>query len=304
MKANLTKTVNLPLGGAVCAGALLLASGASAQNLFVADYNAQTIYEYPPAGGSPTTFATGLDYPLGIAFNSAGDLFVANSALNGPGGYISEITPGGVQSTFVTGIDPVAVAVNGAGDVFESDYHSGNINEYSPSGVFLSTFASGFSYPISMTFDQSGNLFVGSGYGNGNGVITRITPGGTPSTFATGLSFPQGLAINSAGDLFEADTGTLNINEFGPGGGAPSVFATLGTGSGGVAIDSQDNLFVSDGYGGHIIEYPHGGGPSTIIATGLGDGTGMAIQPVPEPTTIALLGIGGAALMIRRRKQS
>src|SRR5215469_18244724 len=117
MKANMSKTLNWSFGGAVCAGILMLAPGASAQNLFVADYTGQAVYEYPPAGGTPTTFATGLNYPQGIAFNSSGDLFVANSAQNGPGGYISEITPGGAQSTFVTGIDPVALAVNGAGDV-------------------------------------------------------------------------------------------------------------------------------------------------------------------------------------------
>jgi hypothetical protein len=67
-------------GGAVCAEAvLLMASRAHAQNLFVAeDFGGGDIYEFT-LGGVQSTYATGLGYPDGMAFNSAGDLFVANS---------------------------------------------------------------------------------------------------------------------------------------------------------------------------------------------------------------------------------
>jgi sugar lactone lactonase YvrE len=296
MKANITNAPHYLLGGAVCAGALLLASGASAQNLFVSDYTGQAVYEYTP-GDAQSTFASGLNYPLGIALNSSGDLFVANTAQNGPGGHISEITPNGTQSTFASGLDPIALAVNGAGDVFAADYHAGNIYEYSPGGVQLSTFASGLSFPISMTFNSSGDLFVGSGYGNGNGIITEITPGGTQSVFASGLNFPTGLAFNSAGDLFESDNGTENVNEFTPGGGE-STFATLSSNPNSLAFNSTGDLFVSCGNGGSIIEFSHSGGQSTF-ASGLGDPAGLVFQPVPEPTTLALLGIGAAAMLIK-----
>ena len=67
-----------PLGGAVCAVAvLLIASSAQAQNLFVANYLGDTIYEYTP-GGAQSTFASGFVSPGGLAFNSAGNLFVAD----------------------------------------------------------------------------------------------------------------------------------------------------------------------------------------------------------------------------------
>jgi PEP-CTERM motif len=303
MKTNKIKTLSYALGGAACAGTLLLATGASAQNLFVSDYTGQAVYEYPTGGGAPTTFASGLNYPLGIAFNTSGDLFVANTAQNGPGGSITEFDRNGTPTTFATGLDPIALAVTGAGDVFAADYHAGKIYEYAPNGVFLSTFASGFSFPISMTFDHSGNLFVGSGYGNGNGVITEISANGTTQTpFASGLNFPIGLAFNSAGDLFESDNGSLNINEFGPGGGAPTVFATMDNNPNGLTFDSSGDLFVSDSFGGKIIEFPHNGGTQITIATGLGDPAGLAIQPVPEPSTFALFGIGTAAFFVRRRR--
>ena len=51
-------------------------------------------------------FASGVVYPWGLAFNSAGDLFEADYS-----GHIYEFTPGGVQSTFASGLnDPIGLA--------------------------------------------------------------------------------------------------------------------------------------------------------------------------------------------------
>jgi hypothetical protein len=184
MKTNSYRSLH----GAALAGAVLLtASIASAQNLFVADFSTDDIYEYTP-GGVQSTFATGMNFPSAVAFNNAGDLFVGNSADNGPAGSITEITPGGTQSTFATGVDPSDLASYN-GNLFVADYNSGNIYEYTPNGA-RSTFAGGFSFPLSLAFNSVGDLFVGAGYGNNNGTITEITPGGTESPFASGLSFP------------------------------------------------------------------------------------------------------------------
>jgi DNA-binding beta-propeller fold protein YncE len=162
------------------AAVMLIASNAQAQNLFVSDVGSGNgsgnIYDYAP-GGVQSTFASGVDRPFGLAFNSAGDLFVSAN----PSGIIYEYTPGGVKSTFASGlIGPGALAVNSAGDVF---------------------------------------------VGNGTS-LTEITPGGMQSTFASGLEI-GGLAFNSAGTLFEADYGSDSINEFTPG-GVESTFASGG----------------------------------------------------------------------------
>jgi hypothetical protein len=296
-----TKTIfsNYSLSGAVCAGTLLLAAGASAQNLFVSNYSGQTIYEYTP-GGTQSTFATGMNYPVGIAFNSAGDLFVANCANNAipASGNITEIMPNGTPSIFASGLDPQALAFNSSGDLFEGEYRSGVINEFSHNGI-QSTFATGLSFPLVMAIDSSGDLFVGGGYGTGNGVITKITPGGTESVFASGLSFPGGMAFNSAGDLFVTQQGYGTISEFTPG-GVESTYATLSYSLNGLAFNSAGDLFVAASTG-PIIELPHGGGQS-VFATESGIPAQLAFQPVPEPPVMALAGIGVAAFFARRRK--
>lgn len=83
-----------PFGGLVYAGAvLLIASSAQAQNLFEGDCNSGIVYQFTP-GGVRSTFASGLGTAVGLAFNSAGDLFVS---LGNYSGSIIEITPSGVR---------------------------------------------------------------------------------------------------------------------------------------------------------------------------------------------------------------
>jgi DNA-binding beta-propeller fold protein YncE len=87
---------------------LMMSPGAFAQNLFVSEnIGSGVVYEYTP-GGSRSTFAsTGLDYPYGLAFDAAGNLYVANNINDaGSGGYVTEITRGGVSSTIPSGPDP------------------------------------------------------------------------------------------------------------------------------------------------------------------------------------------------------
>src|SRR5208283_786645 len=94
-------------------------------------------------GGLQSTFASGLTVPLGLAFNSAGDLFVADAA-PGTNGIITEFTPGGTKSIFASGLNyPEGLAFNSAGDLFVAT-EDGYIYEYS-SGGGQSTLASGLS---------------------------------------------------------------------------------------------------------------------------------------------------------------
>lgn len=175
----------------------------SSGNLFEGDSGSGTIYEFTP-GGIQSTFASGFGGiyygPYALAFNSSGDLFSPN------GGSIYEFTPGGNKSVFASGLpftgagpypNVDGLAFNSVGDLFASDWTSGDIYEFTPNGT-QSTFASGLSYPNSLAFDSSGNLFVtGGGYSSGAGYIDEFTPNGTQSTFATGLNDPGYLAFGA-----------------------------------------------------------------------------------------------------------
>lgn len=183
---------------------------------------ASSINQYTPDG--VTIFASGLSRPRGMAFNRSGNLFVANTTFDGINTFqasIVKITPGGVQSTFVT--------------------LSGNL------------FAEG------VVFDHAGNLFVAAidqtdPNAYGPSTISKIAPNGVQNTFGTLPYQGFGLAFDSAGNLFAADAGhpgiegTASIYKFAPD-GSRSVFVDQSafpfTGPVGLSFDRFGNLFAS-----------------------------------------------------------
>jgi sugar lactone lactonase YvrE len=284
--------------GAVLIGtALLIAPTARSQNLFVADHQDNTIYEFTP-GGVKSTFASGLHNPQELAFDSAGNLYEADSL----SGTISKFTPGGVPSTFATGLyEPTVLAFDSAGNLYEGDFGShiantGFLHKFTPGGA-PSTFATGVN-PTGLAIDKAGDVFMSDIQA---GSIFKFTSGGAESVFASGLNQPFALAFDSAGNLYEADSASGSVNKFTPG-GVKSTFASgLGINNvDGLAFDSAGNLFVSQDGGGHIFEFTPGGVQSTFTTTLTYPGQ-LAFQPVPEPGFFGLLAVGAAAFLARRR---
>lgn len=299
MKKSIT-TLHRFAGGTVCTGALVLMAGnASAQNLFISNIATGNVDKFT-SGGTSSPFATGLNHPFGIAFDSSGDLFIADSANNAGGGNITEITSGGVTSIFSSESDPTALAFNSTGNLFAADYSSGNIYEYI--GGVATPFAAGLDHPLSLAFDSTGNLFVGAG-GASTGTITKIASDGTKTPFASGLSFPGGLAFNTAGTLFVSSQTSGTIFEYTPG-GVQSTFTTVGFDLNGLVFNSAGILFASAAHG-PIIEIAPDTTESTF-APDSGTPVDLAFQPVPEPSVWGLLGTGAALLASRslRRNKS
>ena len=119
---------------------------------------------------------------------------------DGYGTIVSEITPGKVISTFATGLDdPVVLAFNASGDLFEADSLSGHIYEFLNNGGALSptpvAFQSGLNHPTALAFDASGDLFVTE---QANGDLAEIKANGSESVFASGFGLPTSLAISGA----------------------------------------------------------------------------------------------------------
>jgi glucose/arabinose dehydrogenase len=269
-----------------------LAITAHAQNLYVtvngpiADFTHGSISEYTP-GGAQTAFASGLDRPRGIAFDSSGNLFVGLNVLTPSGnthGKVLEFNPQNKPNALGNAAHDgfEGVVTDSAGNVFVMGLDT--IYKFAPDGT-RTIFGTLGSNPqgFGLAFDSAGNLFAADA---NNATIFKYTPDGTRTVFAGPSAFaatqaPIGLAFDSAGNLFvstEGDPGNDAILEFTPG-SVESTFATGLTNPRGLAFDGSGNLFVAETHaGGDILEFTPAG-VGTVFASGIARPEFLAFGP-------------------------
>ena len=189
----------------------------------------------------PNAFVSALDEPDGLAFDAAGNLYVANDRNN----TISRIARAGIISTFVVGgLDhPDGLAFDAAGNLYVANYGNNTISKVTPAGAVSTFVSSGIDEPEGLAFDAAGNLYVAN---YGNNTISKVTPAGAVSTFvSSGLDDPDGLAFDAAGNFYVANYGNNTISKVTPA-GVVSTFVNFDFGSAPayLAFDAAGNLYV------------------------------------------------------------
>jgi hypothetical protein len=138
-KLNMNRIIKLVL---FSFGLLLSDRMVIAADLFVSNFGSNTICEFTPSG-SQSTFASGLNGPVGLAFDSSGNLFEVDNH----SGNIYKFTPSGSRSTFASGLNLAeSLAFDSYGNLYLSDWGSDSIYKFTPGGS-KSTFASGLNNP-------------------------------------------------------------------------------------------------------------------------------------------------------------
>lgn len=227
----------------------------SAGNVYIGDANNNVVRMVTPAGTistvvgnvctSTTTIPCGpgqggdggpadvaqLDYPLGLAIDSAGTLYIADSINN----VIREVS-GGIISTLYFSLHlshPVDVAVDSARNVYIADLNNSRIVKVTPAGM--------------------STVFAGNG-------MSGFSGDGGPASKAE-LSFPTGVAVDGAGNVYIADTLNQRIRKVGTDGtistiagtgqpaysgdGGPALAATLSS-PGEIFVDPSGALYIGD----------------------------------------------------------
>jgi sugar lactone lactonase YvrE len=251
---------------------------AAAGDLYVADASSNNaIAKYNPAG-TRTIFASGINAPAGLAFDSKGNVYVTEQGYDQGGSNVLKFTPGGTKSTFASGFSlPQGMAFDGAGNLFVTEFFATTITKITPAGT-KTPFASGLSNPEGLAFDSLGNLYEAD-YGSGN--VFKFTPAGSKTMFASGFSAPAGpfgLAFDSAGNLFVTDYTAGTVSKVTPA-GTKTTFATGIGGPRGIAFDGSGNLFVAGGSSSSILLFTPAGVRSTFTV-GAGTPSFIAFEPV------------------------
>jgi hypothetical protein len=277
--------------------ALLGAPSLQADVIYIAEQDG-TVLRYESAGGPGTVYATGLGYATGLAFDSAGYLYVGNRT----GNSISRVAPGGgVGTTWATGVEsPEGMAFDAEGNLYVNSIT--DILAFSPGSNTPSVFASGsFFYPNGLAFDDNGLLYSVN-LVDGNVVVT--TPEGDSSVFTSGLDYPTGVAFDSHGNMYVAAYGNDRILKYTNTNGVLSTTGTIFGGGVsapiGLAFDSLDNLYVTNANGGTVTKITPGGLSSVFANIAAPQGIVIVI---PEPGTFGLLLIGASALIIAPRRK-
>jgi sugar lactone lactonase YvrE len=241
-------------------------------------------------GGAATSAE--LSGPLGIAFDNAGNLYIADSGNE----RVRRVTPLGIIST---------IAGNGT-----PGYNGDGV---AATGAELNN-------PNGIVADTSGNIYIGDYFNNRvrevntAGIISTVAGNGTGGYSGDGglainaeVDWPAGLALDTSGDIYIADDNNSRVREVNQAG----IISTIaGTGYGGyngdgipatsaelyapdrLAIDGAGNVYISE-YGNNRIRKVNTSGIiSTVAGTGIagfsGDG-GLATSAeinIPRGITV------------------
>jgi sugar lactone lactonase YvrE len=263
-------------------------------NLYFADDNFSIIFKVTPdgmvtrlAGSGAPAWADGTGanasfyYPMGVAVDSQGNVYVADYMNH----RIRKVSPFGVVTTLAgsgapawadgTGTNasfnnPFGVALDSQGNLYVADQGNNRIRMVTPDGVVTTLAGSGY---IDYTDDSNA-------VNNGTAKSNYFDGKGANASFAN----PTGVAVDAQGNVYVADNINNVIRKVTSGG----VVTTL-AGSGyfghdngvgknasfgnpvGVAVDTHGNVYVTDSNNGLIRKVTQNGIVTTLAGSIRGD---------------------------------
>lgn len=297
-----TRIAQLVTGLAVCLSPQIVT--VVADILFVGE-TAGNIYEYNTATGasSQTTFASGLATPAGLAFDGLGNLYASLSS-DSINGYITKFAPDGTPTQVAYPLNtPGELAFDSSGNLKVGAQGNEAVYSVNVNSGAVSTFVTlgpGSDVIHGLAYDSSGVLYVANALNNGS--VSEYNPDGSfKATLANTLDGPSGVVIAPSGKIYVASANNGSIYSFNPDGSGKTQVAFGLNAPIGMAFDSAGNLFVADAGAGIIYEI-NSLGVGTIFASGLSGPWALAFEPVPEPSTWVLLGLGVGMVTLGLRK--
>jgi len=250
------------------------------------------VERYANGTGSPFVFYTGLthetgDYPWGLAVTGNGNVYISTDFTSGGGSIIKLSYNSGnntyTSSTFQTGRYFTALAVDAAGNLYDTEYdaahttyavvkYAANSAANSAGTVLYDNLKTGpgYAYPTGLAIAANGDVYVADAFSNSSSVIDgghiyKLTASSAyAATIISAGTYCSALAFDASGNLFSSENSGsgYKLLEYPAGGGASSVFfSPMHTNAiyypWGIAILNNANVFAIDGddgtHGGEVM---------------------------------------------------
>lgn len=222
----------------------------------------------------------GIDEPRALRFDSAENLFVANSYFR-----VAEYAPGeSAPSRYFPAFYPAALILDRFLDLYvatvPSPYGHGHsqVLVYAPHGKLLRTISQGLATPIALAFSNTGDLFVAN-YASDD--VTVYPPGKTyvGRTISQGIKRPYALAFDKSGNLYVANNAASTVTVYAPGSSTPLLTIHQGVSHpSALIVDVSGNLFVANARSISVYA-PGKATPSRTIVKGINSPIALAFGP-------------------------
>jgi streptogramin lyase len=232
---------------------------------------------FAPVYPLTTLISTGLQGPHGLAVDTLGNIYIADSLNNA----IEEWSIATQQmNTLVSGLNkPAGVAVDGQGNVYFADSLNNAIKKWNAGTGQVSTLvSSGLSTPVGIAVDRQGNVYFAD---SGNNAIREwLAASGTMTTLiSSSLKSPAGVALDAFGNLYIADSNNKVVKEWNAVSKAVTVLISSGLKNpNAVAVDGEGNVYVTDSGNNTVRQWNAATAQvSLLVKTGLNAPSGVAV---------------------------
>jgi DNA-binding beta-propeller fold protein YncE len=260
----------------------------AAKYLYVSDFVANAVRVFNPAtGGLLYTITSGLSTPYGMAFDTHGNLFVANNT-----GSVSVYPYNGTTPTRTLedgGTSPIDVAVRNDGTVYVTNLN-GDVEVYAPgqnSPSYRLT-NSNLLRCYGVALDTKSAVYVSGRDGGDASHVVKFAKNKTTGADLglTGVTLAYGLVFDNVNNMTVVDVLAPDVDFIPAGQKSPSLtYGNTGQPSFAALDKARQNIYVGDLFGDDVAVYSY---PSGTLVTTIPNLNGAATNGVAvyPPATI------------------